>query len=293
MVLVGFLVALAAAACFEVGYVLQAIEARRAPQERAMRPSLLASLVRRPLWLGGTVLSVGGMGLQVVALTMAPLTLVQPTIALGLLLLLVLGVRLLGERAGRREMLAALGIVVGVAAIAFEAPPHSDQHAGAPTLVIVLACLLTVVLAPYVLGQRRARWWMLAASTGAADAVAAIAAKLVADELETSNVLGALGFAVVGATALIGGLVSEMTALQRRGATQVAPVILAIQVVVPVMLAPVLGGEDWARTAGGGLVLGAGLLLVGAGAASLGGSRAVAGTMAAEHEAEHEVGGAR
>jgi len=82
----GFALALAAACCYETGYALQAVEARRAPSERALRPSLVAHLVRRPVWVGATALSLVGWPLQIAALTEAPLTLVQPTLALGLLL---------------------------------------------------------------------------------------------------------------------------------------------------------------------------------------------------------------
>ena len=42
----GFALALAAACCYETGYALQAIEARRAPADRALRPSLMTYLLR-------------------------------------------------------------------------------------------------------------------------------------------------------------------------------------------------------------------------------------------------------
>ena len=92
----GFALALAAACCYETGYALQALEARRAPPERALRPSLVGHLLRRPVWVGGIALALLGWPLQIAALSQAPLTLVQPVLALGLLLLLALGVRVLG-----------------------------------------------------------------------------------------------------------------------------------------------------------------------------------------------------
>jgi hypothetical protein len=52
----GFGLALAAACCYETGYALQAIEARRAPADRPTKPSLMAHQVRRPLWVGATAL---------------------------------------------------------------------------------------------------------------------------------------------------------------------------------------------------------------------------------------------
>ena len=81
-----------------------------------MRPSLMTHLLRRPLWVGATALSLVGWPLQILALAQAPLTLVQPVLALGLLLLLVLGVRILGERWGRREIAAVVLIIASVGA---------------------------------------------------------------------------------------------------------------------------------------------------------------------------------
>src|SRR3954454_21162620 len=91
-IVLGFALALVAACCYETGYALQAIEARRAPAERALKPSLMAHLIQRPIWVGATALSLLGWPLQIFALAPAPLTLDQPLLALGLILLLVLGV---------------------------------------------------------------------------------------------------------------------------------------------------------------------------------------------------------
>ena len=55
-----------------------------------------------------------GWPLQLLALTLAPLVVVQPAMAAGLLVLLLLGERMLNEHAGRREHLAVCAIVLGV-----------------------------------------------------------------------------------------------------------------------------------------------------------------------------------
>ena len=52
--------------------------------------------------------------LQIVALMLAPLVVVQPALAAGLLVLMLLSERLLGEHAGRYEHLAVWAIVVGL-----------------------------------------------------------------------------------------------------------------------------------------------------------------------------------
>src|SRR6476619_6900357 len=119
---IGLGVAFGAAGCFETSYALQALEARAADHALALRASLLWRLIRRPRWAIAILLAVVGWGLEVVALGLAPLTVVQPVIASGLLLLLYLGVRVLGERVTWREVAAATAIVVGVVGIALAAP---------------------------------------------------------------------------------------------------------------------------------------------------------------------------
>src|SRR5919109_966450 len=125
----GFALALAAACCYETGYALQALEARRAPAERALRPSLIGHLVGRPIWVGATALSLLGWPLQIAALSQAPLTLVQPTLALGLLLLLV-------ASAGAADGLAAF-----VAKIVAQ-----DATDGALVAVVLWAALVAAVV---------------------------------------------------------------------------------------------------------------------------------------------------
>ena len=76
-------------------------------------------------------------------------------------------------------------------------------------------------------------------------------------------------------------VLSEMSALQTRPATQVAPIVFVVQVSVPVALAPFLGGESWAHTPLGGMALVFFLLTVAAGAGLIGTTRAVSGLVAA------------
>src|SRR4051812_13585336 len=96
----GLVAAVLAAACYECGYVLQALEAKAAPAKLALRASLLGRLASRRRWLTGTALSLAGAGLQITALALAPVTLVQPVLALGVLGLLALARVRLGERVG-------------------------------------------------------------------------------------------------------------------------------------------------------------------------------------------------
>jgi hypothetical protein len=109
-ILTGIAAAAAASTLYAGGIALQALEARQAPVEQALRLSLFRRLVGRPLWLGGTALGLAGWVLQTVALTRAPLTLVQPLLGLSLVLLLGLAVWRLGEHVARGDAAAALAL---------------------------------------------------------------------------------------------------------------------------------------------------------------------------------------
>ena len=283
----GFALALAAACCYETGYALQAIEARKAPAERALKPSLMTHLVRRPLWVGATGLSLLGWPLQIFALAHAPLTLVQPTLALGLLLLLVLGVRILGEHVGPREIGAVVLIIASVGVFAWAAPREVGEVERGAGLAVALALLATVTVLPYAIkaiGRSRYPMLLLVASAGAADGMAAFVAKIVAQDATEGALLAVAAWASLVAIVVIVGVVSESTALQQFAATRVAPTVLVMQIVIPVVLAPLVGGEGWSDTPLGGVVLVMALVTVALGAGLLASSPAVAQLAVGEAE---------
>jgi drug/metabolite transporter (DMT)-like permease len=281
----GFTLALGAALCYETGYALQALEARRAPADRALRPSLLSHLLRRPVWVGAIALSLLGWPLQILALAHAPLSLVQPTLALGLLLLLFLGVRLLHEPVGRREYLAVALIIFAVGVFAWAAPDEPGEVEASAGLTISFALLIGATAAPYLISLLRRSAHpilLLVASAGAADGLAAFVARLVAQDASDGALLAAAAWTALVAAVVVAGLISETTALQRYPATRVAPAVLVMQIVIPVILAPLVGGESWGDTPLGGAVLVAALIVVAIGAGLLASSAAVAGLAVGE-----------
>lgn len=287
-VALGALAAAAAAACYETSYVMQAVEARRVPVAGTVEVSLLMRLVRRPLWLAAIALAAVGWSLQLLALAHAPLTLVQPVIALGIVFLLVLASRVLRERIGAGAVLCCAGVVLGVAGIAWAAPEHTTSHAGPAALGLALGLLGAFVAVPYLaaaLGRRSipARW--LVVSAGAGDAWAAFGAKILVDELSRAAWALALGFAAASAAALAAGLLSETSALQRYPASRIGPAVLAMQVAIPVILAAVVGGEHWSGTPLNGAVVAGSLALVTVSGGLLARSRAIASLR------EHDRGG--
>jgi len=80
--------ALGAAALFGASSVLMHTQARAAPADRALKPSLLVHLVQQPAWLAGIGTQLLGFALLATALEMGSLSLVQAIIPAGLLLAL-------------------------------------------------------------------------------------------------------------------------------------------------------------------------------------------------------------
>ncbi len=289
----GIAVAIGAACCYEGAYVLQALETRRADGGERLHAGLLARLVKRPRWVGGTALSGAGALLQVWALTLAPLTIVQPLLALGLVLLLALSGVVLHEPVGRRELAGVAAVVCGVVVVTLVADPGVGGSGDAVGVAVLALLLGTLTALPFALRKRvvDARLRVVAAASG--DAWAAIGLKLVADALHSGSWLPALLWAASAGLAGFLALTAEMSALQRLAATRVAPVVVSAQVLVPVIAGPLVFDEPWADTAPERIVLGAAIVAVAAGAALLGGSVAVADVIAGGDQPQHDVGGER
>jgi drug/metabolite transporter (DMT)-like permease len=284
MLALGIICAIGASALYNTSIALQALEAREVGHEHALRASLIGRLIRNPRWLLATLIGLLGWPLEIVALLLAPLTVVQPCLASGLVLLLFLGVTRLGEAPGRREYGAVAAIVIGVGGIAWAAPERTTSNAGTVPIAIALSLVAIPMFAPYVLrGWRNAAGTPAVVAAGFGYAWTAIASKLLTDELSTGSLIVAAVWLATAAASEGLALLSEMSALGRRPATRVAPVMFAVQVVVPVILAPLIFGESWSGTPGDGAALVVAILLVLVGVVSLAGSKAVGAVIESAH----------
>jgi len=292
----GIVAAIAASLLYNTSIALQALEARGVGHEHSLRPSLLGRLVRNRKWLGATAIGLAGWPLEIAALLLAPLTVVQPCLTSGLVLLLWLGATRLGESPGRREALAVAAIIVGVSGVALAAPDRTTDHAGSGAIALALALLALPIASPYLLrfrhsphqggvkvGWGNAMATLAVVSAGCGYAWTSIASKLLTDELAAGAALVGLAWLATVPVSEGLALLSEMSALQRRPATHVVPTMFAVQVLVPVLLAPLIFGESWGDTPLGGLVLLASMALAVAGTVLLAGSSAVGRVIEAAH----------
>jgi len=173
----------------------------------------LRGLSRDRVWLSGLLLLGAGTGLQVVALSLAPLTVVHP---IGVLAIAFAAV--LDARAARRPLdavsitaivgcSAGLGLFVLLAATTVSPMINDDAAADAGRLVALLAVASAAMA---VAGALRARRWpclMWTAAAGTAFGFAAALTRIVAEQVVAHGVDGAPPIAVLGVAAagLLGG----------------------------------------------------------------------------------------
>jgi drug/metabolite transporter (DMT)-like permease len=206
----------------------------------------------------------------VLALAYAPFVVVQPALAVGLLVLLALGKRMLGERVGFVELAGVIGIVGGIALLAWGAPAHSEQVRGDASAVSVLAVMGVLALTPFALrGGRLDSAMFVIVGSALGFGASNIATKLVSDGTAGSHYLAVALWVAVAAALGVVATITEMTALQRRRATTVIPISFALQTFLPVLIEPLYLREHWTTAALAGVPLVLGLLLVLAGALSL------------------------
>jgi hypothetical protein len=265
---VGAMAAALASAFYNAGLLLQAEASRREPVSVAFAPGLLVRLVQRRRWLAGSAIAVLGWPLQTFALTRAPLTVVQPLLAVGLIIPLAFGKRMLGDHTRWRDVLNIGALVGGASVLVVLAPPRSIVTGASIQLVIALTVMATVLICALLLAAlvRHRRGMLLMLSAGVGFALSSMTTKLLADAiLRREWIAPAIWFT---GTAVAGGiaLIAEMNALQVSAASTVSALVLALETIIPVTLSPFLFGEGAGGSASS-LVLRSGALAMTIGAA--------------------------
>ncbi|MGH3745725.1 MAG: DMT family transporter [Mycobacteriales bacterium] len=180
-------IALGAASCFALSSAVKHMSAEHAPDPLARDAAsgmvaFAAYTLRHPLWLLGTLTDVVGLALQVVALHLGGLVLVQPLLVTAVAGTLVLRRALSGRAQHRQELLLALLLVAGL--VVFEVsidPRHAAASPAdrAPAYVLGLVGLLLVLTASAVALVRRGGRFATALLGGAGGLLYAAAAALI------------------------------------------------------------------------------------------------------------------
>jgi drug/metabolite transporter (DMT)-like permease len=279
---VGLVAAVVASLLFNVGLVLQALEARREKPELGLRLELLVRLVRRWRWLLGLGLGLVGVAPQVVALELAPFVVVQPALTVGLLAVLALGSRTFGERVPSQAWAGVVAIIAGVALVALGAPDHAEAHRGGLAVVWVVGALAAGAFVPFLVRGKRLDTGELAMiASGVGFAATNVATKLFSDDVGLGHRWNAGAWAVVGLALGVAATLTGMTAFQRVEATVVVPVTTVVQTFLPMLLEPLFLRERWDTVTLAGTPVFVGVVLALLGTVAVTRSPAVAGVAAA------------
>jgi drug/metabolite transporter (DMT)-like permease len=248
----GVLAAFAATILYNLSIVIQKMKAQEASTSGVR---LIATLVTKPLWLFGIGLQTAGLAFHFFALTKAPVTVVQPVIAAGVVFVVIFAALLLGERPGRQELAGMATAMSGVTLLlATVGEPVGMQRVRAAALsaaVVGLAVVIAALLA--------ATAWRRFARASAAAVCIGVAAGLAQGMSDAMNrLMGAwlspgggwvptpgVGRAAVACLLAFGivGLVLTQDALKSYRANTVVPCMLIAQLLVPVTMAVSLYGQ--------------------------------------------------
>lgn len=239
--LAGLLLALASAAVINLGFLLQ----HQGLGEDAA-PSLLHSFraaLRNRAWLSGQALGWVGFVAQIVAVAIAPLSLVQAFAAGGLALSVPLAAGLFGQRVSRRQFAAVLLIAAGLAILPVATTAvHDRLAAGRLAVTAVIAGAAAVAIALARSGASRA----VAAGIfyGAADA--AIKAVSVGWRDHGASALWS-GWTILAAVATFAGFLAFQAALREGGAVTSISMMNAFAALVALSCGLVAFGESLGR----------------------------------------------
>ena len=122
-------ITLIAAMLAGTGFVLQQHAAEQAPQSYFLRLRLITTLLHRPRWLAGVAVMAAGQVLSAWAVSHVALSLAEPLLTSSLIFALALAVPLSGQRLQAAEVVGAVLLSAGVAAlsVARSAGPPSES----------------------------------------------------------------------------------------------------------------------------------------------------------------------
>jgi len=140
-----------ATCCYQIGMVMQKIGADRMPRlALTLRQSgVYRAFFGSRIWLGGVLIMIAGWVIFLKAIANAPVSIVQPVLGFGLVILAVFSVVFLHERLRAMEWCGVALMVVGIVllGISGSGPAHAKGTVSPPALIAVSAVLLATLAA--------------------------------------------------------------------------------------------------------------------------------------------------
>lgn len=245
----GLLLAVATALTSIVGFLYKHRGSVQAPAVEFSRPiSSSVALFRSPWYVVGIAVAMGSWGLHVAALALAPISLVQSTIAGCLVFLTVVADRVFGHQVTRREWIGVALTAMGLAFLAATLSgagdeAHNDYGAGTLAGYVGLVTVAGLVLVPFARGTGR-DGALLAASAGLLWGGSDVSIKALSGSLDERGIgvlIHPLAFVIL-ALSLLGLLVSARS-LQVGRPVAVIAVTSATANIITIASGPIVFGE--------------------------------------------------
>jgi hypothetical protein len=182
--LLAALIAVVGASSSALATAVQQRAARRAPRRGGLNLALVLQLLRSRTWLLSWLGLAVGYGCYLVALSLAPLMVVQPVLLVGLTFGSLFAARLAGRPLDLRLMSGTVVTLAGLAALLLVARPSSGTYFPVPVHALAgFGGVLGAMLVLAVLVGWRWPAWGFATATGALWGTTAALAKLVLAQL--------------------------------------------------------------------------------------------------------------
>ncbi|WP_367326294.1 hypothetical protein [Streptomyces sp. HUAS ZL42] len=253
--------ALMANVLYSTGFVLEKRALAALPEVTIRQPARLLRLVLgSPLWIGGSLSLAAGFGAQLVVYRTLPIAAAQGIFVSGLVLLVLLSARLLGEETSGRERYALGAILAALLMVVLSLREGSDTVSrAAPYPLILLLCVPSLAAGVWLYNssERRARHRHRLPTTGVEYGVAvgllygvsSLAIKGVAGYLTADGLGGAFldllrspyPYLLLFTGAF--GLVMSQAALQRCRASLIVPVCTTVTSLYTAVLGTLAFGE--------------------------------------------------
>jgi drug/metabolite transporter (DMT)-like permease len=243
------LLAVLAAVFLAIGIVVRQRATMDVPQEHGVSSVMFLTLLRRPLWWGGTAAAVAGFVFQALALANGSLLLVQPILVSGLLFALPLSARLAHRRVTRGEWLWAMVLTAGLAVFVVLANTRPGDYEASLALSALVAVICTAAVGACVVVATRTMGWkravLLALAVGVLFGVVAVLTKLVMHLLTHEGLRAVLTTPVLYLLVVIGVLATflQQSAFHAGSLQTSVPTMLVLEPVVAVVLGAVVLGE--------------------------------------------------
>lgn len=281
----GVTAAFGAAVLYNLASVVQKSQAER---ESTTGLRLVVRLFARPVWVLGVIAQIAGLALHLFAMTRAPLTIVQPIIAAGIVFLVAFAALILGERPGGRELVGMATTAGGVALLlSSDAGPVTMAPVTTGGFLAVILTTASVVAALVAISAR-----LRAAAESQAAVTLGVAVGVAQGMSDAMNRLmsawlvpgvgwrppAAMATAAIAGVLAFGSLGFALTqdAFRLYRANTLMPSMQTAQLIVPVGIAVALYGQPLPSRPEDAIAWALAFVLVAVGVAALSSSRRIA-----------------